>query len=47
MRAGEEQDRQTAEIEDMAAFKSKQTQDSQSDNAMAGRPSPGRTGLSH
>ena len=35
MRAVEEQDRQTAEIEDMAAFKSKQTQDSQSDNAMA------------
>ena len=35
MRAVEEQDRQTAEIEDMAAFKSKQTQESQSDNAMA------------
>jgi small subunit ribosomal protein S1 len=35
MRAVEEQDRQTAEVEDMAAFKSKQTQESQSDNAMA------------
>ncbi|MCY3868350.1 MAG: S1 RNA-binding domain-containing protein [Gemmatimonadetes bacterium] len=35
MRAVEERDRQTAEIEDMAAFKSKQTQESQSDNAMA------------
>ncbi len=35
MRAVEEQDRQTAEIEDMAAFKSKQTQESHSDNAMA------------
>ena len=35
MRAVEEQDRQTAEIQDMAAFKSKQTQESQSDNAMA------------
>ena len=35
MRAVEESARQTAEIQDMAAFKSKQTQESQSDNAMA------------
>ncbi len=35
MRAVEENARQTAEIQDMAAFKSKQTQESQNDNAMA------------
>ncbi len=35
MRAVEEEARQTAEVEDMAAFKSKQSQEHQSDNAMA------------